>query len=304
MSKEYYAEWRTHMKKVGYFFSAFLPIIIATAVQFIASIFLMGCTIFAFLIRTPQNSSPIESLYDLMLNADYSTIIMILYSILCISIFGLWYYHSLGGEYLPKISRTFSVAQIAGVAILVPGMQFFSSYLVGLVSMAFPQWLQQYEDLLKTAGLDSSITLPMLLYSVLLAPVCEELIFRGTTMHLARRALPFWLANTMQALLFGLFHMNWIQGIYAFALGLVLGYVCEKGGSIYYSILLHILFNLWGTVISTQLPDVGNTVFTILIILIVTIGSLSLGFYLFRHGTRTKKERNAAKDALTSSPNR
>ena len=102
----------------------------------------------------------------------------------------------------------------------------------------------------------------MLLYSVLLAPVCEELIFRGTTMHLARRALPFWLANTMQALLFGLFHMNWIQGIYAFALGLVLGYVCEKGGSIYYSILLHILFNLWGTVISTLLPDVGNTVFT------------------------------------------
>ena len=304
MSKEYYAEWRTHMKKVGYFFSAFLPIIIATAVQFIASIFLMGCTIFVFLIRTPQNSSPIESLYDLMLNADYSTIIMILYSILCISIFGLWYYHSLGGEYLPKISRTFSVAQIAGVAILVPGMQFFSSYLVGLVSMAFPQWLQQYEDLLKTAGLDSSITLPMLLYSVLLAPVCEELIFRGTTMHLARRALPFWLANTMQALLFGLFHMNWIQGIYAFALGLVLGYVCEKGGSIYYSILLHILFNLWGTVISTLLPDVGNTVFTILIILIVTIVSLSLGFYLFRHGTRIKKERNAAKDALTSSPNR
>ena len=304
MSKEYYAEWRTHMKKVGYFFSAFLPIIIATAVQFIASIFLMGCTIFAFLIRTPQNSSPIESLYDLMLNADYSTIIMILYSILCIAILGLWYYHSLGGEYLPKISRTFSIAQIAGVAILVPGMQFFSSYLVGLVSMAFPQWLQQYEDLLKTAGLDSSITLPMLLYSVLLAPVCEELIFRGTTMHLARRALPFWLANTMQALLFGLFHMNWIQGIYAFALGLVLGYVCEKGGSIYYSILLHILFNLWGTVISTLLPDVGNTVFTILIILIVTIVSLSLGFYLFRHGTRTKKERNAAKDALTSSPNR
>ena len=98
--------------------------------------------------------------------------------------------------------------------------------------------------------------------------------------------------------------MNWIQGIYAFALGLVLGYVCEKGGSIYYSILLHILFNLWGTVISTLLPDVGNTVFTILIILIVTIVSLSLGFYLFRHGTRTKKERNAAKDALTSSPNR
>lgn len=292
------------MKKIGYFFSAFLPLILAVIIQFAASLFLMGCTVMAFLIRNPKESSPVEKLFDLMQNADFSTIIMIMYAIICIAAFGMWYYHSLGGVYLPNIKRTFSIRQLTGVILLVPGMQFFSSYLIGVVSMAFPQWLDQYEELLKTAGLDSSITLPMLLYSVLLAPVCEELIFRGTTMHLARKAVPFWLANVMQAFLFGLFHMNWIQGIYAFALGLVLGYVCEKGGSIYYSILLHILFNLWGTVISTQLPDVGNTVFTILIILIVTIVSLSLGFYLFRHGTRTKKERNAAKDALTSSPNR
>ena len=292
------------MKKIGYFFSAFLPLILAVIIQFAASLFLMGCTVMAFLIRNPKESSPVEKLFDLMQNADFSTIIMIMYAIICIAAFGMWYYHSLGGVYLPNVKRTFSIRQLTGVILLVPGMQFFSSYLIGVVSMAFPQWLDQYEELLKTAGLDSSITLPMLLYSVLLAPVCEELIFRGTTMHLARKAVPFWLANVMQAFLFGLFHMNWIQGIYAFALGLVLGYVCEKGGSIYYSILLHILFNLWGTVISTLLPDVGNTVFTILIILIVTIVSLSLGFYLFRHGTRTKKERNAAKDALTSSPNR
>ncbi|MFQ7713992.1 MAG: type II CAAX prenyl endopeptidase Rce1 family protein [Agathobacter rectalis] len=44
-------------------------------------------------------------------------------------------------------------------------------------------------------------------------------------MRCARKALPFALANLMQAALFGLFHLNWIQGIYAFALGIVLGYV-------------------------------------------------------------------------------
>lgn len=285
------------MKRVGYFFSAFLPIIIATVVQLMATFFLMGCTVMAFLIHPPMDASPIEAMYDLMQNSDYSTIVMLMYSVLCIAIFGMWYYHSLGGNYLPKVSRTFSVMQIAGVAILVPGMQFFSSYLIGAVSMVFPQWLEQYEELLKTAGLDSSITIPMLFYSVILAPIGEELIFRGTTMHLARKAVPFWLANVMQAFLFGLFHMNWIQGIYAFSLGLVLGYVCEKGGSIYYSIFLHFLFNFWGTVISNLLSDVENSAFVGVIILFITFFSLLTGFYLFVHGTKIKKERNAALDS-------
>lgn len=288
------------MKKVGCFFSAFIPILIATAVQFLATLFLMGCTFAALLIRGSKNGSIMEDFYNLIQNSDFSTIVMIQYSILCIAIFGLWYYHSLGGEYLPKVSRTFSIMQIAGVAILVPGMQFVSSYLVSLVSIAFPQWLKQYEDLIESAGLDTSITIPMLLYSVILAPIGEELIFRGTTMHLARRALPFWLANLMQAFLFGFFHMNWIQGIYAFVLGLILGFVCEKGGSIYYSILLHILFNFWGTVISDLLGGIKTTVFFSLFILIKTIVSLTLGLLLFTRGCRIKKERNAAADSVAS----
>ena len=288
------------MKKIGYFFSAFLPLILAVIIQFAASLFLMGCTVMAFLIRNPKESSPVEKLFDLMQNADFSTIIMIMYAIICIAAFGMWYYHSLGGVYLPNIKRKFSIRQLTGVILLVPGMQFFSSYLIGVVSMAFPQWLDQYEELLKTAGLDSSITLPMLLYSVLLAPVCEELIFRGTTMHLARKAVPFWLANVMQAFLFGLFHMNWIQGIYAFALGLVLGYVCEKGGSIYYSIFLHFLFNFWGTVISNALAGMESTILLGVIMLVVTIVSLTLGFFLFVSGTRIKKERNDADNAAAA----
>lgn len=81
---------------------------------------------------------------------------------------------------------------------------------------------------METAGLDSDIGLFMFIYAVILGPVCEELVFRGVTMRLVRRALPFWAANLMQAVLFGIFHMNWIQGIYAFVLGLVLGWICEK----------------------------------------------------------------------------
>ena len=116
----------------------------------------------------------------------------------------------------------------------MPGTQFAANFIANLTGYIRPDWLQQYNKLFETSGITDT-TFVTVLYSVILAPICEELIFRGITMRCARKALPFALANLMQAALFGLFHLNWIQGIYAFALGIVLGYVCEHGGSIYYS---------------------------------------------------------------------
>ena len=146
---------------------------------------------------------------------------------------------------------------------------------------------------METAGLDSDIGLFMFIYAVILGPVCEELVFRGVTMRLVRRALPFWAANLMQAVLFGIFHMNWIQGIYAFVLGLVLGWICEKGGSIYFSMFFHILFNFWGTIIGPLLNNLKETDLLGIIIFLFTIVSLVLGFSLFRLGTKWRDQKAA-----------
>ena len=127
------------------------------------------------------------------------------------------------------------------------------------------------------AGLDDQISILMVICSVIFAPFCEELVFRGVTMHQAKKCLPFWAANLLQALLFGIFHMNMIQGIYAFCLGLVLGYVCNRGGSIYYSLLLHMLFNFWGTVLSGLIPFGDTTfafIFWFLFGIAMTVGGL------------------------------
>ena len=65
----------------------------------------------------------------------------------------------------------------------------------------------------------------------------------------------------------------------------MLGYVCEHGGSIYYSMGLHLLFNLWGT-LSGFFPDPGNSVVVFVIVIVVTIVSLAVGFVLFNKGRR------------------
>lgn len=226
----------------------------------------------------------LEYLTKIWANMDFNTIIMISFSLSCMVIFGLWYYKSCGGDLKPNFKKTFHPLQVAGIICLVPGTQFMSSILVGLISSVFPSWLEAYENLMETAGLTNNISIAMLLYSVFLAPISEELIFRGVTLRIAQRAFPFWIANMIQALLFGFFHMNMLQGCYAFALGLFLGYICEYGGTIYHVFLFHFLFNLWGTTASEWFSFINPAFGGIIILLGTTLG-LGFGIKLFQKGT-------------------
>lgn len=279
------------MRKFGYFFAAFLPILAAIGIQLIASFFLLGvaglCSILS------GNGFSYLMITELTADNNFNYVLMLIYALISIVTFGLWYYKSCGGDFLPRPSETFSGLQLLGVVVIIPGAQFASSLLMGILSMLAPSWLEQYEELIESAGLDSSLSLPMICYAVVLAPICEELIFRGVTLRLAGQSLPFWLANLMQAGLFGAFHMNWMQGCYAFALGVLLGFVCEKGGSIYYSILLHILFNVWGTIISPLISDTDNPLLLGVIILLTMVISLGLGLLFFILGMKRRNERNA-----------
>ena len=202
-----------------------------------------------------------------------------------IAVFGLWYYCRYGGNYRPVLRQTFHPAAIAGIVMLMPGTQYLTTYIMSFVASLFPHWMDAYESLLETAGLDDQISILMVVCSVIFAPFCEELVFRGVTMHQAKKCLPFWAANLLQALLFGIFHMNMIQGIYAFCLGLVLGYVCNRGGSIYYSILLHMLFNFWGTVLSGLIPF-GDTTFSLIFWFLFGIAMTVGGLIVFTSGIR------------------
>lgn len=279
------------MKKVAYFFSSFLPLLIAMGAQMLAMAFMFGISgLFLFTTHKGGKDTLEDTLMEMFTNQDFSTCIMIVYTLITIAVLGIWYYSRCGGDYLPKPSRTFNVMGLIGVATLVPGMQFFSGYLTSIIALIVPKWWEQYQKLMETAGLDNNVGPLMICYAVILGPICEELIFRGVTMSLAKQALPFWLANFMQAVLFGLFHMNWIQGIYAFVLGLVLGFLCEKGGSIYYSLLFHILFNFWGTILSQLLGNIKESALLGILMFVSMIISLAAGSCLFIFGMM-KKER-------------
>ncbi len=97
----------------------------------------------------------------------------------------------------------------------------------------------------------SSDTLSMFLYTVLAAPVVEEIIFRGLVLRgLERYGRGF--AILISAMLFGLFHGNIVQSPYAFAVGLILGYTALEY-NILWAMVLHMVNNL---VLADALPRV------------------------------------------------
>jgi hypothetical protein len=213
---------------------------------------------------------------------------MIIYSVVCIAVFGAWYKH-MHGNAAPDSSKAgwLSAYSVAGIVILVPGLQFLSAYILTLTAGIFPDALTVYEELLESSGLDNSISAGMILYTVVLAPVSEELTFRGVSFGYFRKCLPFWAAAFFQALLFGLFHMNLIQGVYVFFIALFFAYVYERSRSIYCSILLHIMYNFWGTVIAPYI-SFGETLSSFVFWFIFSLAATVAGITLFDKGMQKK----------------
>lgn len=103
----------------------------------------------------------------------------------------------------------------------------------------------------------ATITLSYLLRLAVIDPLAEELCFRGVSLTaLARRGLPFWAANLVQAVLFAAFHFNIVQSAYALACALVLGGLRQRDG-IVSSAIAHCTCNLSGVILGMILAGVA-----------------------------------------------
>lgn len=86
--------------------------------------------------------------------------------------------------------------------------------------------------------------------AVISSPIAEEIFYRGV-LHRGIRCLTGpWPAAAVSAALFGLFHMNVVQGIFAGLMGLLFSAVLEQTGRLAVSVLAHISVNLTGVIVT------------------------------------------------------
>lgn len=279
-------------KKIGSILFCLLPFLLAFGLQLIVSIIAVVVKSFSLLAEHPELLSDIELYLSTLMDSimgDFSIWISAIYAVIAALALGFWYWKKFAPKKAPKRKpgEIINLKMFVGLLALMVGLQYLSTYIVGLVYLINPNWYYTYESLMESVGF-TDISVILAIYSVIIAPISEELIFRGVTLHYAKKTMPFWVANIFQALLFGVFHANVVQGTYAFVVGLFCGYVCYKGGSIYLSILFHMLFNIWGTFVPGNFLYSGNSVILQFLMFLLTVAITLLGFYLYSSGTKKK----------------
>ncbi len=275
------------MKKFGRILFCGVPILLAFAVQFLVTIPAIGISFAYGLINTSPGTSFYNFYNDLAyswMDSSFTSWISLFYAIATIAIFGFWFQKRFRALDVTNISSHFNGGLILGIVLLTPGLQYITTYLINFVSIINPQWLRSYESLMETAGL-TDVTPVLACYAVLLGPISEELIYRGIILSYAKKELPFFAANLTQAILFGVYHMNILQGIYAFFVGLFLGYICHKTGSIFPSMLLHICFNLWGVFANEFFMYGADTPFFFFLWMIIGIALTLLGMFCVKRSS-------------------
>jgi membrane protease YdiL (CAAX protease family) len=78
---------------------------------------------------------------------------------------------------------------------------------------------------------------------IAVAPVCEELFFRGVLFRVLRQRLPFWPAAIIDGVVFGFVHGSLVIVPVLAVLGIMFCYVYERTGSLFPTIALHSLNN-------------------------------------------------------------
>ncbi len=86
--------------------------------------------------------------------------------------------------------------------------------------------------------------------SIVLSPIAEETLFRGLIYGYLRSRFGATSGLLIQASVFALSHLttSMTDIVYRLVIGLVLGYLYERTGSLYPSILGHSMINLWAIV--------------------------------------------------------
>lgn len=139
------------------------------------------------------------------------------------------------------------------IALTIPAlvllMMTVGSYLVDLFPLSASE-ITMFEEM-------SSGSFGAIIGACVLAPILEEMLFRGIILRSFLRQYSKWAAIVASAALFGLAHMNIYQFSAALVLGIIAGWLYERTRSLLPCIALHAAYN--GTLTLIELTAADGT---------------------------------------------
>ncbi len=154
----------------------------------------------------------------------------------------LWYRRAHGIAGLPLGgSGALPGRVVPAVLGLAASIWILNLMLVGWMFRIFMRWGYKPVEVLPSPQTGGEYLLFLLLIA-LLPGICEEILFRGTIMPALQEHGPL-AAVVFSSFLFALFHVSFTNLVSAFLLGLVMGLLVVKTGSLWSAIIYHITNN-------------------------------------------------------------
>ncbi|MCD8196051.1 MAG: CPBP family intramembrane metalloprotease [Lachnospiraceae bacterium] len=208
-----------------------LYLIIQVVVSAIFSVALLRCTEFGW----------IDDYFAAYL--DSTTLILLISALIGVLIFGLLYRDDMLRRHMePTAWRESLLWVLVGASTLA---------LLGNMLMSLTPFAKISESYRETsAALETGSIWVQIACVGFAAPAAEELIMRGLLYGRLREVLSAPWATFFSALIFGIFHGNIVQGVYAFALGIFFAWLMERYRTVCVPILAHVSANLFVTALS------------------------------------------------------
>lgn len=191
-----------------------------------------------------------KSAASVAMNGKWITVITAVSSMLTILLFVRLKWTILSKTYL----RSHPWAVCIWVVLLTIGTVLPAEWIYEQMQIALPEgYAKLFENVMKEPWGYVAIGL--------LAPLAEEIVFRGAVLRALLGCFgekKHWIAIVLSALIFGFIHFNIAQGVHAFIIGLLLGWMYYRTGSLVPGIILHWINNTIAYVMFNIMPQMAD----------------------------------------------
>lgn len=235
-------KWMKKLKSLGF---AVIYLLIPIVLQIVLSVMISFHIVAIRLLRGVEYDA--DKLEAWITSAQINMILIMLVNATIIVGVGIWYWYvrrvHQPVEAKDRYRKILAPRAIVAILLLAFASQFVCNILMIAFQNLFPAVYEDYVKLADTMSLKTMAAPAMIAIVGIFGPIAEELVFRGMVFRTLRKGFPFAVAALLSGVCFGIYHMNWVQGVYASCLGVVLAFVYERTQSILGAILFHMFFN-------------------------------------------------------------
>ena len=193
------------------------------------------------------------------------------------------------GGLIPKAGgRRLKAGEGLWLLLIGASLATFANMLVAALQNILP--VREYQETMNQITSGKSIWM-LVFWMGIVAPVAEEMVFRWLIYFRFRDYMRMGMAMAVSGILFGIYHMNLTQAVYASILGMMFAYFLEITGNLWASVLLHIGANCWSVLMPEILLSIPEKIYVPAVLTIEKIllfGLITGCSYFYKHKVRQR----------------